>query len=308
MSDIREERIHVKNPKELAVMREAALISSGALLTGGAAIHDGVTTFEIDRAMMKFLKDHGAKPSFKGLYGFPGNSCISVNAELIHGIPSKRKFIRNGDIVSIDVGATYKGFNGDNAYTFVCGGEELLKTDEIHATGVTGFEVLRLLHSTKAILYKAISVVRHGCRVGDIGYTIAKCTEAAGFHIVNEFVGHGIGKKPHEAPEIPNYGDLGKGKRLVTNCVAAIEPMVNYSSIDVDILSDKWTAVEKNRKPSAHYEHTVIVTENGAEIITNWDLCLGEHDRENVVFERVSPEISFASVLTGAMEKVKQAV
>ena len=276
------ERIHVKNLKELDAMREAADISSGALLAGGSAIKEGATTFDVDRAIMGYIRKCGATASFKGLYGFPGNTCISVNSELIHGIPSKKKYISKGDIVTIDVGVCYRGFNGDNAYTFVCGGEDVLKTEEIHITKVSGFEVLRLLHTTKAALYDAISIVRSGCRVGDIGYTIQRHCESAGFHIVEEFVGHGIGREPHEAPEIPNHGELHKGKRITKGCTVAIEPMINYSSKEVDILGDKWTAVEKNRKPSAHYEHTVIVTDSGAEIITNWDLRLGEHDRENI--------------------------
>lgn len=246
--------IQIKTPKEIEAMREACRISAGALRAGGAAIRPGATTADVDKAIYDYIVSRGAKPNFKGLYGFPGSACISVNQELIHGIPSKKVVLREGDIVSIDTGAAVHGWNGDNAYTFACGSVDA--------------RAQKLLDVTKEALYRGIAAAVPGNRVGDIGAAVQQYVEENGFSVVRNYVGHGVGRELHEDPEVPNYGQPGRGPRLVSGMVIAIEPMVNEKSHVVKTLSDGWTVVTADGGLSAHFEHTVAVTAKGPEILT----------------------------------------
>lgn len=235
-------------------MREACRISAGALRAGGAAIRPGATTADVDKAIYDYIVSRGAKPNFKGLYGFPGSACISVNQELIHGIPSKKVVLREGDIVSIDTGAAVHGWNGDNAYTFACGSVDA--------------RAQKLLDVTKEALYRGIAAAVPGNRVGDIGAAVQQYVEENGFSVVRNYVGHGVGRELHEDPEVPNYGQSGRGPRLVSGMVIAIEPMVNEKSHVVKTLSDGWTVVTADGGLSAHFEHTIAITPNGPVILT----------------------------------------
>lgn len=246
--------IQIKTPKEIEAMREACRISAGALCAGGAAIRPGATTADVDKAIYDYIVSRGAKPNFKGLYGFPGSACISVNQELIHGIPSKKVVLREGDIVSIDTGAAVHGWNGDNAYTFACGSVDA--------------RAQKLLDVTKEALYRGIAAAVPGNRVGDIGAAVQQYVEENGFSVVRNYVGHGVGRELHEDPEVPNYGQPGRGPRLVSGMVIAIEPMVNEKSHVVKTLSDGWTVVTADGGLSAHFEHTIAITPNGPVILT----------------------------------------
>ena len=237
----------------LAAMRDAGRISAQALLVGGEAVKPGVTTAEIDRKIHKFILSQGAKPSFLGYGGFPGSACISINDEVIHGIPGSR-VVQEGDVVSIDVGAFYKGYHGDNAFTF--------------AAGSIAPEVQQLLDATQEGLRRAIAAAVPGARIGDVSWAVQSCVEQFGYGVVKEYVGHGVGKDLHEAPEVPNYGRPGHGTRLVPGMVIAIEPMINMGTAAVRVLKDKWTVVTQDGKPSAHFEHTIAITDNGPVILT----------------------------------------
>ena len=243
----------LKTAAELAAMRDAGRISAQALLVGGEAVKPGVTTAEIDRKIHKFILSQGAKPSFLGYGGFPGSACISINDEVIHGIPGSR-VVQEGDVVSIDVGAFYKGYHGDNAFTF--------------AAGSIAPEVQQLLDATQEGLRRAISAAVPGARIGDVSWAVQSCVEQFGYGVVKEYVGHGVGKDLHEAPEVPNYGRPGHGTRLVPGMVIAIEPMINMGTAAVRVLKDKWTVVTQDGKPSAHFEHTIAITDNGPVILT----------------------------------------
>lgn len=250
--------IQLKNAKELAVMRRACEISAQALRRGGEAIEAGITTAEIDKIIFDFIKRQGAKPNFKGLYGFPGTACISVNDEVIHGIPSHAKVIRPGDIVSIDTGAAFGGFNGDNACTFGCGKLDL--------------EAQRLLDVTRESLHRGIAAAVFGARVGDISNAVQTYVEENGFSVVRSFVGHGVGKELHEDPEVPNFGPAGRGPRLVAGMTLAIEPMVNQKHYSVVTGADGWTVKTADGGLSAHFEHTVAITAAGPEVLTKaWE-------------------------------------
>ena len=246
--------IPVKNPTEVEKMRKACRISAGALATGGKLVKPGVTTAEIDRAIEEFIRAAGAVPNFKGYGGFPASACISLNDTVIHGIPRPDEVLREGDIVSIDTGAIYEGYHGDNAYTFRCG-----KVSD---------EAERLLEATKESLYEAIAAAKNGNRMGDIGHAVQQYVESRGFSVVRAFVGHGVGRELHEAPEIPNFGKPGHGTRLVPGMTLAIEPMINESGFDIHILDDGWTVKTNDGGLSAHYEHTVLITKEGPEILT----------------------------------------
>lgn len=246
--------IPVKNAHELEQMRKACRISALALKAAGEAIEAGITTADLDKIIYDTIVRHGARPNFKGLYGFPGSACISVNDQVIHGIPSKKVVIRPGDIVSIDTGAAIDGFNGDNAYTFGCG-----KIDS---------EAARLLEVTKESLYRGIAAAVSGNRIGDISAAVQTFVEDNGFSVVRSYVGHGVGRELHEDPEVPNFGKAGRGPRLVCGMTLAIEPMVNQNSHVVKTLSDGWTVVTADGGLSAHFEHTVAVTTKGPEILT----------------------------------------
>ena len=227
--------VTLKTSKELAKMRKAGAIAAQALQAGGAAIRPGVTTGEVDRAIKRFIVSKGAKPSFLGYGGFPGSACISVNEEVIHGIPGKR-ILREGDIVSIDVGALYDGYHGDTAATF--------------AVGAVDTQAQTLMDATRESLQAALAVMRVGARIGDIGSAVQSYVEERGFGVVHEYVGHGVGRNLHEAP------------------VLAVEPMITQHSPEIRELSDGWTIVTADKGLAAHFEHTIAITESGPVILT----------------------------------------
>ena len=241
-------------------MREAGRITGEALLVARDRIRPGISTKELDDAIRHHIEKSGAKPSFLGLYGFPGSACISINDEVIHGIPSKDRILQEGDIVKIDVGAYYKGFHGDSARTF--------------PVGKVSDEAARLIAATKQSFYQGLSAVKIGNRVGDIGYAIDSYVQEQGFSVVRRYVGHGVGRAVHEAPDVPNYGTPGRGSRLCAGLVIAIEPMVNAGSFDVCEHADGWTVKTVDGKLSAHYENTVALTDEG--IINLTEVELGE--------------------------------
>ncbi|MGI5965369.1 type I methionyl aminopeptidase [Anaerotruncus rubiinfantis] len=243
----------LKTSKELAKMRKAGSITAQALQVGGAAVKPGVTTGEIDRIIKSFILSKGAKPSFLGYGGFPGSACISVNDEVIHGIPGKR-VIQEGDIVSIDVGAVIDGYQGDTAGTF--------------AAGRISDEAQRLMDATCESLLAAMAVMQVGARLGDIGHAVQSYVEPQGYGVVREYVGHGIGREMHEEPEVPNYGRPGHGIRLVAGMVLAVEPMITQHGPAVKTLSDGWTVVTVDHGLAAHFENTIAITADGPVILT----------------------------------------
>lgn len=244
----------LKTARELAIMKEACVISAQALKLIGEAVEPGVSTLELDTLAEKFIRSKGARPNFKGLYGFPATACISINNEVIHGIPAKNRIIKAGDIVSVDLGAEFEGYNGDNAATFACG-------------DVTP-EAKRLLEVTKESLLEGIKHALPGGRVGDISAAVQQYVESRGYSVVRKYVGHGVGTSLHEAPEIPNFGVSGRGVRLVPGMTIAIEPMVNAGSYDVKVMPDGWTVLTSDGSLSAHFEHTVAITADGPKIMT----------------------------------------
>lgn len=246
--------IVLKTSRELAAMRVAGRISANALKLAGQAVEPGVSTWEIDRIARRYIESEGAKPSFLGYGGFPASACISVNNVVIHGIPSKDLILRHGDIVSIDIGAFYEGFTGDNAYTFACGD--------------VSPEAQRLMDTTRESLYEGIRAAKAGGRVGDIGHAVQTYVEARGYSVVRDFVGHGVGAKLHEDPSVPNFGAPGRGVRLLPGMTIAIEPMVNAGVHTVKTLSDGWTTVTTDGKLAAHYEHSIAITADGPVILT----------------------------------------
>lgn len=246
--------IVLKTARELALMEEACRISAGALKAAGEAVKPGVTTEEIDRIAEAYIRSHGAEPNFKGYNGYPATACISINNEVIHGIPSKKRVINEPDIVSIDLGAKYEGYHGDNAATF--------------AAGEISEEAKKLLEVTEQSLYRGIAAAIAGNRIGDISNAVQSFVEANGYSVVRDYVGHGIGTSLHEAPEVPNYGRAKHGIRLVPGMTLAIEPMVNEGAFGVDVLPDGWTVLTKDGSLSAHFEHTVAITADGPKILT----------------------------------------
>ena len=246
--------IVLKTNRELSLMREACRISAGALRVAGEAVQPGVTTEEIDRIAYEYIIKQGAKPNFLNYNGFPATACISINDEVIHGIPSKKRVIKEGDIVSIDLGAVLNGYNGDNAATF--------------AAGKISPEAERLINTTRESLYKGIAAAVAGGRIGDISSAVQTYCEERGFSVVRDFVGHGIGAKLHEDPSVPNYGTPGRGVRLLPGMTLAIEPMINMGGYEVRQLSDGWTIKTKDGGLSAHFEHTVAITADGPKILT----------------------------------------
>lgn len=245
--------ITYKSSEEIEIIKEGAQILGKAHAEVAKLIKKGVQTIELDKTAFEFIKDHGAHPSFKGFNGFPYALCISVNENVVHGFPSEYE-LKEGDIVSIDCGVFFKGFHSDSAYTYPIG-------------NVNG-EILNLMKITKESLNIGIEQARKGNRIGDIGFAIQQFVEKNGYTIIRELVGHGVGKELHESPEVPNYGKRGKGPRLKEGMVIAIEPMVNLGRRNVVQEDDGWTIRTKDRKPSAHYEHTVAITSNGTEVIT----------------------------------------
>lgn len=245
--------IVLKTKKELSIMREACRISALALRKGGEAVKPGVTTGFIDKVIHDYIKSQGATPSFLGYAGFPGSACISVNEEVIHGIPGDR-VIQEGDIVSIDVGAYYKGYHGDNAATF--------------AAGKVSQEAQELMDATAQSLKNAIAAAVVGNRIGDISNAVQSYVEPLGYGVVREYVGHGVGTHLHEEPDVPNYGRAGRGLRLMPGMTIAIEPMINLLGHEIKVLKDGWTVVTKSGSVSAHFEHTIAITEDGPKILT----------------------------------------
>ncbi|MDD5887555.1 MAG: type I methionyl aminopeptidase [Oscillospiraceae bacterium] len=246
--------IVLKTSEELEKMRVANRISADALRRVGEAVKPGVSTWELDQVAYKYIKAQGAEPNFLGLYGFPATACISVNDEIIHGIPSKKTILKDGDIVSVDLGASYDGYNGDNAYTFLVGNVDP--------------EVQRLCDTTRESLMVGIDAAVPGNRIGDIGHAVQEYCESRGFGVVREYEGHGVGTKLHEDPGVPNYGKAGRGIRLLPGMVIAIEPMITQGSPKIKQMPDGWTVKTADGKAAAHYENTIAITDNGPEILT----------------------------------------
>ena len=249
--------IVLKTSRELKIMREAGRIAANALKAAGAAVEPGVSTWEIDRVARRYIEEQGAKPTFLGYGGFPASACVSVNNVVIHGIPSKRLIVKEGDIVSIDVGATYQGFVGDNAWTFPC--------------GKVSADAQALMDATRASLMEGIRAAVAGNRIGDVGSAVQRYAEARGYSVVRDFVGHGVGAKMHEDPSVPNYGTPGRGVRLLPGMTIAIEPMINQGVKEVKTLQDGWTTVTADGKLSAHFEKSIAITQDGPVILTEPD-------------------------------------
>ena len=245
--------IAIKNERELGVMRKACKITAAARALAGEMVRPGVSTQQIDKAVHDFIVAQGAKPSFLGYHGYPASACISVNHTVIHGIPGGY-VLQEGDIVSIDVGAYYEGFHGDCAATFPC--------------GAISTQAQKLIDVTKQSFFEGIRFATRGHRVSDISHAIQTYVESNGFSVVRSFVGHGVGAQLHEEPEVPNFGQSGRGPRLLPGMTLAIEPMVNVGVYDVKVLKDGWTVVTADGKLSAHYENTVLITDGEPEILT----------------------------------------
>lgn len=259
-----------KTAEEIELMRESALIVSKTLGMLATEVKPGVTTLYLDQLAETFIRDHGAKPGFLGLYDFPNTLCMSPNDQVVHGFPTKEP-LREGDIISIDCGAIKNEFYGDHAYTF--------------AVGEIDSETQKLLDVTKESLYIGIREFKSGNRVGDVGYAIQQYCESHGYGVVRELVGHGLGKKMHEPPEMPNYGRRGRGKKFVEGMVVAIEPMINMGTHRVKQHKDGWTITTRDNKPSAHFEHNVALVNGKPELLSTFAYiyeALGiESDEEN---------------------------
>ncbi len=247
--------ISIKNSEQLKLMRVAGRITGEALLVGAEALRDGVSTKEIDRKIRAYIEKCGARPSFLGYGGFPGSACISINNEVIHGIPSDNRVVKDGDIVKIDVGACYRGYHGDSARTF--------------AVGHVSETAQKLIDVTREGFYQGVGFARAGNRVGDVGSAVERYVASNGFSVVRKYVGHGVGSDLHEDPEVPNFGTAGRGARLYAGMTIAIEPMVNVGTADVRVLKDGWTVLTADGKLSAHYEHTVLVTDEEPILLTD---------------------------------------
>ena len=245
--------ITIKNERELQSMRQACKITAAARALAGEMVRPGVSTKQIDKAVYDYIVAQGAKPSFLGYNGYPASACISVNSTVIHGIPGGY-VLKEGDIVSIDVGAYYQGYHGDCAATFAC--------------GAISTEAQKLIDVTRQSFFEGIREAKRGNRVQDISHAIQTYVESNGFSVVRSFVGHGVGRQLHEEPEVPNFGNPGRGPRLLPGMTLAIEPMVNAGVPDVRILKDGWTVLTADGKLSAHYENTVLITDGEPEILT----------------------------------------
>ena len=246
--------IIIKKPEQIMLMKQAGKITAEALLVARDAIKPGVSTKEVDVKIRRFIEKCGATPSFLGYGGFPGSACISINEQVIHGIPSDRVIISEGDIVKVDVGARFRGYNGDSARTF--------------PVGKVSDEALRLISVTEQSFYEAMKVAKAGNRVGDIGHAVESFVISNGFSVVRDYVGHGVGAQLHEEPEVPNYGNPGRGARLYAGMTLAIEPMVNVGTARVKVRGDGWTVVTQDGKLSAHYENSVAITDADPILLT----------------------------------------
>lgn len=249
--------IILKTNRELQILKQAGRISQNALRIAGSMVKPGASTWEVDKAAHDYIVSEGAIPSCLGYEGFPATCCISVNDTVVHGIPSKQVLLKEGDIVSIDLCATYEGYVGDNAWTFPCG-----KISE---------EAQALLDATRESLFTGIEAAQAGNRVGDVGSAVQRYVEARGYSVVRSYTGHGVGAGMHEDPAVPNYGTPGRGPRLLPGMVIAIEPMVCQGACETKTLHDGWTAVTRDGKLAAHFEHTVAITEQGPVILTQGD-------------------------------------
>ncbi len=247
--------IVIKNSEQLMLMKKAGRITAEALLVAGDMIRPGISTKEIDKKMHDFIVKCDAVPSFLGYGGFPGSACISINDEVIHGIPSEKRILCEGDIVKIDVGARYRGYNGDSARTF--------------PVGKVSDEALKLISVTEGSFYEAMRFAKAGNRVGDIGFAVESFVISNGFSVVRDYVGHGVGKELHEEPEVPNFGKAGRGARLYPGMTLAIEPMVNIGTHNVRVLGDGWTVKTVDGKLSAHYENSIAITESDPIVLTD---------------------------------------
>ncbi len=246
--------INIKSRREIEIMRDANRIVAEVLITLKEIIEPGMDTEYLNKKAEEITEKHGAKPAFKGYMGYPKSLCVSINSEIVHGIPSKSKKIREGDIVSLDFGVIYKGYYGDAALTV--------------AVGEVSDVARKLMKVTEESLYRGIEAAQPGNHLGDIGHAVQSYVEANGFNVVRDFVGHGIGKQLHEEPQVPNYGKPGEGVLLREGMTLAIEPMVTEGTWKVKVLEDGWTAVTADGKLAAHYEHTIAITSNGPEILS----------------------------------------
>lgn len=247
--------IKIKTEQEIAYMYESAQIVSQTLGQIAKEIKPGITTLQLDKLAQEFIQDHGAEPAFLGLYGFPNTLCVSPNAQVVHGIPNNTP-LQEGDILSVDCGAKKNGYYGDHAYTF--------------AIGEVSPEVQKLLETTKKSLYEGIRACRVGNRISDIGNAIQVYCEAQGYGVVRDLVGHGIGKKMHEDPQVPNYGKKGRGKKILNGMTLAIEPMINMGTFRVRQLKDGWTILTADGLPSAHFEHDVAVVNGQPKLLSTF--------------------------------------
>ena len=245
--------IQIKNGHDIDAMRQACRITAAARALAGEMVRPGIATCEIDKAVHDYIVAQGAKPSFLGYHGFPASACISVNSTVVHGLPNDY-VLKDGDIVTVDVGAYYKGFHGDCAATYPC--------------GTVSAEAEKLIAVTKQSFFEGIRFATRGHRVSDISHAIQTYVESNGFSIVRSFVGHGVGRKLHEEPEVPNFGNPGRGPRLLPGMTLAVEPMVNVGTHEVRVLKDGWTTVTADGKLSAQYENTVLITDGEPEILT----------------------------------------
>ena len=246
--------IIIKNSEQIKLMRLAGRITAEALVVAGETIRPGITTKELDQKIKRYIEKCGATPTFLGYNGFPGSACISINDEVIHGIPSDKVIIREGDIVKVDVGARFRGYNGDSARTF--------------PVGKVSDEALRLISVTEQSFYEAMKVAKSGNRIGDIGHAVESFVISNGFSVVKEYTGHGVGAELHEDPSIPNFGREGRGARLYPGMTLAIEPMVNAGTDKIRVRKDGWTVVTADGKLSAHYENSIAITESDPIILT----------------------------------------
>lgn len=246
--------VTLKSPREIEAMARAGRLAAETLDLVATLVRAGVTTDDLDQAAERFIRGHGAKPSFKGLYGFPRSLCISVDEEIVHGIPSRKRVLREGSIVSVDVGVFLDGLHADHARTFPVGGIDP--------------ETGRLLEATERALAAGVEAARLGHHVGDIGHAIQTTVEAAGFGVFRELVGHGVGQRMHEDPQVPNFGSPGRGPRLQEGMTLAIEPMTSAGTIETRTLADRWTVVTADGARAAHFEHTVAVTRAGPRVLT----------------------------------------
>lgn len=246
--------ISLKSPREIELMRRAGALTAQARALAGSMVEPGVTTLEIDHAVRDFIRSHGAEPSFLNYGGYPGSACISINDVVIHGIPDHRKLME-GDIVSVDVGAYIGGFHGDCAGTYPC--------------GQVSDQALDLIRVTQQCFFEGIKFAREGYRLSDISHAVQEYAESHGYSIVREYVGHGIGRRMHESPEVPNFGNPGHGPRLLRGLTIAVEPMVNAGSAAIRQMPDGWTVKTADGKNAAHYENTILITDGDPELLTD---------------------------------------